>query len=314
MNTTAARSDTAQGVLAILIWSTTVAVSRSLTEQLGPLTAVASVFLLGGGVGLALHVLIRSRHAPRSAQQAPANLRYLLGGGALFVAYQACLYLALGLAEGRSQALEVALTNYLWPMLTLLFSVALLRLPARPWLIAGAMLAMGGVLLATTQHQPLTWSSFRANLATNGLPYLLGSSAGALWALYSVLSRAWQGDDGAVPGFMVATGIVLGAVRLMMGEDTRWTPRALGELLFLASASNLAYVFWDRGVRRGDIVLLAAVSYLIPLLSTLVSTLYLGVAPGPRLWVGGILVVAGAALCRISVRYPDAANIESKLN
>ena len=37
------------GILAILFWSTTIAFSRTLSEQLGPLTAGASIYLLAAG-------------------------------------------------------------------------------------------------------------------------------------------------------------------------------------------------------------------------------------------------------------------------
>jgi len=293
------RLDTALGGAAILLWSTTVAVGRSLTEKLGPLTAPAAIFLLGGGIGIVLRRLAgRQRAAPPRPAVDP---RYLWGCGALFAGYQACLYLALGLAQDRAQVLGVALANYLWPMLTLLLSVSLLRLRARPWLVPGALLATAGVALAVTEGAPLTWASLRSSLATSGLPYALGAGAAVLWALYSVLARAWASDRDAVPAFMVATAAVLGAGRFLTGEASRWTGRGIAELGFMALGSSLAYMFWDRAVRKGDIVLVAAASYLTPLLSSAISALYLGVAPGPRLWLGGVLVVVGAAVCRLSV-------------
>lgn len=45
---------TAFGVLAIVLWSTTVAFSRSLAEQVGVLTAASSIYLLAGLLGCAL--------------------------------------------------------------------------------------------------------------------------------------------------------------------------------------------------------------------------------------------------------------------
>jgi drug/metabolite transporter (DMT)-like permease len=63
----------------------------------------------------------------------------------------------------------------------------------------------------------------------------------------------------------------------------------------------LAYLFWDMGVRKGDITLLAAISYLTPLLSTLVSALVLGVAPSAGFWLGLGLVIAGAVVCKRAI-------------
>ena len=55
-------------------------------------------------------------------------------------------------------------------------------------------------------------------------------------------------------------------------------------------------------MRRGDIVLVAAASLFTPLLSTLVSTLYLGVRPEPRIWLGCAMIIVGAILCKSQVR------------
>ena len=63
-------------------------------------------------------------------------------------------------------------------------------------------------------------------------------------------------------------------------------------------------------MRRGDAVLVAAASYFTPLLSTIFTCLYLGVRVGPRLWVGCLLVLGGAVLCKLSVRPQPAPPAE----
>jgi len=62
-----------------------------------------------------------------------------------------------------------------------------------------------------------------------------------------------------------------------------------------------AYALWDRAMRRGNLLLVAACSYFTPLLSTLVSCGYLGVEPGGRLWLGCVVLVAGSLLTWRSV-------------
>lgn len=300
--TTAKSLNTALGFAAILLWSTTVALSRSLAEQVGTLTAASLIYLLGGVLGCGYQVIGGKLWKALGA----LRIEYLLGCGGLFAFYEACLYLALGLARDRSQVLEVSLLNYLWPMLTLLLSVPLLHMRASAWLIPGILVAFAGVLFATTQDQPLSWASFSSNLAQNSTPYLLGALAGLSWGLYSTLSRRWAGNapEGAVPVFMLATGLLLGIGRLLAAEGTRWTGRAVLELLFMAVSSNLAYVFWDRAMRGGDMPLVASFSYLTPLLSIAASSLYLGVGIGGRLWIGCALVISGAIVCKLALREP----------
>jgi hypothetical protein len=48
---------------------------------------------------------------------------YLLAGSLLFVSYEICLALSVGLAGSRQQAIEVGMVNYLWPSLTILFAI-----------------------------------------------------------------------------------------------------------------------------------------------------------------------------------------------
>jgi drug/metabolite transporter (DMT)-like permease len=65
--------------------------------------------------------------------------------------------------------------------------------------------------------------------------------------------------------------------------------------------TTLAYAFWDAAMRRGNMILVASLSYLTPLLSIIIGSVYLGVATGWNLWVGSLLVVAGSLLCKLSV-------------
>jgi drug/metabolite transporter (DMT)-like permease len=306
------RRATFLGLVAILLWSTTVAFGRSLTEQLGPLTSAALIYALGGLLGWGYWRVTRS--TPRLSA---FDRRYLLGCGGLFLLYMVCFYLALGAARNRAQVLGVGLMNYLWPMLTLLFSLVLLKIKANALFVPGVLAGAAGVFFVTTQGDALTWAAFRQNLAQNATPYTLGLLAAVSWGLYSALSRRWGGgatesqtDSGAVPIFMLATGVVLGLARCLVGEQSHWTGRALWELAYLAIGPNLAYVFWEQAMRKGDIILVASCSYFTPLLSTLISSLYLGVALGWPLWAGCGLIIAGAFLCNLAVRRGNVPTLE----
>jgi len=63
----------------------------------------------------------------------------------------------------------------------------------------------------------------------------------------------------------------------------------------------LAYVFWEAAMRKGHMVLVAAIVYCICLLSTIISCLYLGVAMSFELWLACGLVIAGAVTCNWSI-------------
>jgi drug/metabolite transporter (DMT)-like permease len=293
---------TGSGLGAILLWSTTFAFARSLSERIVPLTAGAAAYLIGGS--FCMLRLASSQKRFRQIVKLPRL--YLLGCGSLFVFYTAALYVAVGLAKDREQLLEIALMNYLWPALTILFSLPLLKKRASLWLIPGTALALTGVFLVTTQGARFSWMSWRGAVQNNPAAYALALAAAITWALYSNLTRRWSGpqSDGAVELFVPATGIVLLALRLMATEPTAWSLRVMAEASGLAVVTSLAYILWDLAMRKGNLLLVVACSYFTPLLSTGVSCLYLKVSPDPKLWIGCALLISGSLVTWRSVSDP----------
>ncbi len=292
---------TGLGFAAIGLWSITIALMRGLSEPLGPLTAGACVYLIGGVFCLPL--LVWRRDAVRGlVKHSP---RYVFGCGALFVLYTVLLCLAVGLAADRSQVLEVAMVNYLWPTATILLSLVLLNQRAGLLLAPGTILALVGEFLVLTQGTSVSWHSFAGHLHANPAPYALAFAGAVSWALYSTLTRRWSqpGTGGAVGLFVPATGLVLLTLSLVSAEAPVWSVGTAGTAVLLATGTTLAYAFWDVAMRRGNQVLVVAFSYLTPLFSTVVSRLYLGVETGWKLWLGCLLLVMGSLLTWYSV--PD---------
>ena len=290
---------TGGGLGAILLWSATFAFARSLSEQVGPITAGTAVYLIGGCLCLAR--LAWSRKGITELLKLPRL--YLLGCGSLFICYTAAIYLAVGLAKNRQQLLEIALVNYLWPALTVLFSLPLLKKRASFWLVPGTALALTGVFLVMMQGAHVSWVSWREHLQNNPAAYALALTAAISWALYSNLARRWAEPEsgGAVELFLLATGLVLLALRFVISEPTGWSFRAVGEASALAAVTALAYALWDVAMRKGNLLLVVACSYFTPLLSTMVSCMYLKVSPSPKLWIGCLLLVSGSLITWRSV-------------
>ena len=71
-------SATMGGFVAIVLWSTTVAFARSLSEQLGPLTAAAAVYCVSGAIAVARLLLANSGSRQRIRE---LPLAYLAGCG-----------------------------------------------------------------------------------------------------------------------------------------------------------------------------------------------------------------------------------------
>ncbi len=291
---------TAGGFAAIVMWSATFAIARSLSEQVGPLTAGVAVYFIGGLLGS-----LRLVGSPGKALESWRKLtwQYLIGCGTLFVVYTVAIYLAVGLVRERGQLLEIALINYLWPGLTVLLSIPLLGRRSSWWLWPGTALALTGVFLVMTQAEGFAWKAFAERVQASPLAYGLALVAAICWALYSNLARRWAGTEGGggVEAFLLVTALALLGFRCVLPEAGAWTGRAILEACGLAVCTTVGYVLWDVAMRRGNHLLVATGSYFTPLLSTVVSSVYLGVTPKPQLWVGCLVLIVGSLVSWRSV-------------
>jgi drug/metabolite transporter (DMT)-like permease len=292
--------NTLAGLGAILIWSTSIALVRSISEQVGPLAGAAAVHLIGG-ISSFGYLLYRSKGSLLPLRSLSG--KYLVGCGSLFVLYMLALFVAVAMATDRPQVLEIGLLNYLWPALTILFSLFLLHKKGNFILVPATILALSGVFLVINQGQSISLASVAGNVAGNPAAYALGLAAAVSWGLYSSLTRRWGSSEagGAVALFILTTGLVFLLILWLAGEGRVWTWRAGLEATFMGLATALAYTLWDQAMRKGDMVFVAACSYFTPLLSTLLSCLYLQVAAGVSLWLGCLLIVAGSLLSWVAV-------------
>ena len=301
-------SASAGGLAALAIWSTTVAIARSMAGSLGVLTGPAMALGAGGVLLLAWEML--HRRGPGGMLR--MDRRYLLGCGALFVAYEVCVFGAIGWAPSHDAALVVGLLNYLWPTAMVLLSVPLLGRRARWTLLPGAAVALAGTALAVLGDADMDWSKLAAWRAVG--PMILAGAAGLTWGLYSNLVSRWgprQGAAGAVPLFLLASAAALGLMSLLRREEPVWTATAILELSALAVfQSAAAYALWDKGMRDGNRDVLDPASYFLPVASTAVAAAYLRVPPGWELIAGCALVTAGALICRQSFAGKPAAPAE----
>ena len=291
--------NTLAGVFAILFWSTNVAFSRSLAEQLGVLTAGTVMFLLGGAIST-IYTWWRERSL---AFLFRSSRKYLLGCGVIFVLNVTSLELAIGLATSRTQTIVVGLINYLWPALSLVLAPVFLKNKVRWFLPVGLGLALGGMYLASTQGQvlnPLEVLSQPGTLAV----YALAVLAAVTWGLYSNLSKKWAGDQesGSVPLFLLCAGVLLAIFRLFIPEVSNLSGGAALEMSYMVLFPTiLAYIFWDAAMRKGRMILVVSLSYFIPLFSTVISSIRLGVQPGPELWLAAGMIIVGALVCKVAV-------------
>nr|WP_199013874.1 aromatic amino acid DMT transporter YddG [Shimwellia pseudoproteus] len=285
---------TLAGLLAVLLWSTSVGLLRSISEAFGPTGGAALVY------SVSAVLLCLSRGIPR-----PGRLprRYLIVGGILFVGYEISLALAIGLAHSRSQSLELGMINYLWPGLTILLALVINQQRSSLWLWPGLALSVLGVFQVMRGGSPWSFSALWHNMQDNPLAYGLAFSAALVWALYCNLTHRWSNGENGVSLFFCATALVLWGKYLFTAQPPlHFSPGPTLELAFMGASTALAYSAWNHGIQHGNMAVLAAASYFTPVLSALLASLWLGLSPGWPFWQGVAMVVGGSLLCSYATR------------
>jgi len=282
------RAATACGLLAIVLWSTAAGLIRGVSEHFGPLGGAAMIYTLGA----ILLVMFLGRPRLRST-----STLYLLLGSGLFVAYEVCLSLALGFASDRQQAIELGVVNYLWPCLTVVLAIFMNGQKTRWFIVPGSALALFGILWVVS-GQGLSLPGIIANVNSNPLSYSLALACAITFALYCNVTRRYANGQSLVMLFFVLTAIVLWVKWGFSSE--RISAFTLGnslELIATGIAMAGGYALWNIGILRGNLTLLATVSYSAPVLSSAFAALWLGVSLQMQFWQGAVLVTVGSLIC-----------------
>ena len=292
MNTT--NRATLIGLVAVLMWSSIVGLLRSVSDRLGAtggaamMYSVASVFLLLS-VGP-----VRLRDFPR---------RYLAWGSLLFVTYELCLSLSIGYANTARQAIEVGMVNYLWPTFTIVAAILFNRQATNLLIVPGFVLSILGICWVLGGAQGFDPDGMLANVRDNPLSYGLAFAGALIWAAYcTVTARIANGKNGVTLFFILVAGSLWIKYLLGGGGHMDFTFDAVVYLLLAAAAMGFGYGAWNVGILHGNVTILAAASYFIPVLSAALSTLLLHAPLALAFWQGAAMVCGGAILCWLATR------------
>jgi drug/metabolite transporter (DMT)-like permease len=220
----------------------------------------------------------------------------------MWIANLILAWTAVATAKTSGHLLVTGLINYLWPSLTLLLAIPILGKKAKWWLAPGLVAVSIGIALGKLSTAPeVTLSALVSDF--NALSYLCAAMDAVAWALYSNYARKLSNPQGSSPIalYMTAAGVlILGASCL---TDTRLAP-SWGSWLLVVSWScvaALSYLFWDIGMRRGNVITISTTSMLIPLLSTIITAIFSGHGISVSIFIAGALVVVGSWICKQGV-------------
>lgn len=288
---------TLAGIVPCVIWSAAVIVMNKLGASFGPLRAAGLELGLAGSI-----LLCAAWGRGDLGRMIKHSRRCLLVCGSFWFLNLTLSWLAFASVRSSGELLVAGLLNYLWPSLTLLFAIPILHRRATWVVVPGIAFVLTGLILGKFATAPPE-ASRDALMHINPLAYSLAILDAIAWALYSNLSRKLAHPEGAsaVPVYMLVT-----SVALLFASACFETPREVAPsdwilLLAWSLATALAYLFWDVGMRFGNVVTISTTSMLIPLLSTIITALISEHEISPALLTAATMVVVGSSICRRGV-------------
>lgn len=295
---------TMTGLIAILLWSAIVGLIRSVSEGLGAVGGAAMIYSVSSVLLLFTLGLPNVKTFPR---------RYLIIGSLLFVAYELCLSLSLGFANNGTQAIEVGMVNYLWPGMTILLAVIVNRKRVSVLIVPGLLLAIAGICRVLGGEHGFDFTQIMANLYSNPLSYGLAFSGAIIWAIYCVVTqRLAQGANGVTLFFILVSLTLWIKFFSAPQPEMHFNTSVIVHLVLAAMAMGFGYAAWNVGILHGNVTLLAAASYFIPVISAFIAAMMLNAALSLSFWQGAAMVSLGSLLCWWSTRHAEHERVSQE--
>ena len=173
---------------------------------------------------------------------------------------------------------------------------------ARWWLWPGVLMCLCGLVMVVGEGGSAGsapwWRSLLSNIGSNPMAYMLALGAALMWPAYSVLARMHGAGFNGVGLFMALTALTLWCQWLLVDTPPmQWSWSAAAQVLAIGILTALSYGCWEHGIQHGNLAVLAAGSYFIPVLSALLASIWLAVQPGLPFWQGAVLITVGSLVC-----------------
>lgn len=271
-----ARRAFASAAAAIALWASLAALSLKL-KHVPPFFLAGCALLIGSTLGLRRIRLRTTR---------PGVL--LLGVYGLF-AYHLCLFVALRWAP----PVEANLLNYLWPLLIVVLSPAVLPgTTLKPRHVVGALLGFAGAAALVAQGGGPEAPGNRV------AGYVLAVAAAVIWATYSLLTRRVAPfPTSTIATFCLISGLLSLSCHGLF--EPRYTP-TLAEAPFVLFVGlgpmGGAFYLWDVAMKEGDPRAIGTLAYATPLLSTLLIAVFGEGTLSPAALAGAALITGGAVI------------------
>lgn len=272
------RSATLLALGAIGLWATLASLSVSLAH-VPPFLLTGLALLAGSLIALPLSGFdLRQWRVPLPT--------LALGVYGLF-GYHFLFFIALRYAP----AVQANLVNYLWPLLIVVLAPVLLREVRFRWLhVVAAGVGFAGAAIAIAGS-----SSLDAGFAWGYVP---AAGSAFVWASYSLLTqRVPHFPTSAIGSFALVSGLLSLLCHALLEPSTALSLRD-GLLIAALGLGPLgaAFFLWDGALKAGDARRIGLLSFLTPLLSTLLLLCLRHETPGLHVLAATVLIVGAAVI------------------
>ncbi|WP_302174135.1 DMT family transporter [uncultured Hydrogenophaga sp.] len=206
----------------------------------------------------------------------------------------------LFIALRHAPPVQANLVNYLWPLGIVVMA---------PLFLPGVTLAVRHVVAALVGFAGAALAILGAGSAeaTWAWGYVPALGSAFIWASYSLLTRRVQSFPTAAIGtFAVVSGLLSLLCHVWLEPATSLsTPDLLLIALLGLGPLGGAFFLWDAALKRGDPRQIGVLSFLTPLLSTLVLLAVRGERPSLSVAAAAVMII-GAAV--VATRQPAAAS------
>lgn len=260
-------------LLAVLLWASLASLSSFVTN-------IPAFFLTG------ISLLFGSLIAVPKVQYWTWNWKNIAFGTYGIAGFHIFYFLGLR----NAPPIETNLVNYLWPLLIVLLSPLVLKKSLTQSQIIGAILGFSGAFIAISSRG-ITQSSFFQ------IGYLFSFFSALIWSTYSLgltqnKASVWQNGV-----YCFVSGII--CLVLSFFTEPTYLPTKKDFLFLLIiglGPLGASFYLWDFAIKRVGAVSIAPISYLTPVISTILLTLTLREFPSPVLLLAIFLVISGVIL------------------